>query len=91
MPHSLSAKKRVRQNERRRARNRTIRSRLRTARRACEKALDEGNLDAARARFRRCEQLMHRAAANGPLHRNTAGRTIARLHRRLAALERAAG
>jgi small subunit ribosomal protein S20 len=91
MPHSISAKKRVRQDEKRRVRNRTIRSRIRTARHAFDKAVAEANLEAARQQFRVCKQLLHRAAGRGPLHRNTAGRTIGRLQRRLAALEKAAG
>jgi small subunit ribosomal protein S20 len=90
MPHSVSAKKRVRQNERRHERNRMIKSRRRTARRAFLKALEAGDAGAARERFRACERLMHRAAANGPIHRNTAARLIGRLQVRLTALEKAA-
>jgi len=90
MPHSVSAKKRVRQNERRHERNRMIKSRLRTARRAFLKALEAGDAGAARERFRACERLMHRAAANGPVHRNTAARQIGRLQVRLTALEKGA-
>jgi len=89
MPHSLSAKKRVRQNERRHEHNRMIKSRLRTARRALAKALEAGDVGAARERFRACERLLHRAAANGPLHRNTAARLIGRLQVRLTAVEKA--
>jgi len=90
MPHSLSAKKRIRQNERRHEHNRVLKSRLRTARRALLKAFEAGDLGAARERFRACERLMHRAAANGPIHRNTAARLISRLQVRLATLEKAA-
>lgn len=91
MPHSLSAKKRARQNTCLRTRNRTIRSRIQTARRSFLESVEARDLEAARAALRRCEKLLHRAADNGPLHRNTAGRVISRLRRRLADLERAAG
>jgi len=91
MPHSVSAKKRVRQNLRRRARNRTIQSRIRTAQRALRQALEARDLDGARQSFRSCERLLRRAATNGPLHRNTASRLVSRLRRRLNALERTAG
>jgi small subunit ribosomal protein S20 len=79
MPHSLSAKKRVRQNVARQEHNRVIKSRLRTARRAFAKAVEAGDLDAAQQRLLATERLLHRAAANGPVHRNTAGRTIGRM------------
>jgi small subunit ribosomal protein S20 len=89
MPHSISARKRVRQNEQRHEHNRMLKSRLRTARRAFAKAVETGDAAAARERFRVCERLMHRAAANGPVHRNTAARLIGRMQVRLAALEKA--
>ena len=85
MPHSVSARKRMRQNARRHERNRAIKSRLRTARRAFLKAIDAGDLDAAGRQLRAAERLLHRAANNGPIHRNTAARTIGRLQQRLNA------
>ncbi len=90
MPRSLSAKKRVRQNETRRIRNRTIKSRIRSARHEFLAALAAGNADMAREQLLKCEKLLHRAANNGPLHRKTAGRVIGRLRKRLAGLQRAA-
>jgi small subunit ribosomal protein S20 len=91
MPKSLSARKRLRQNVRRRARNRAIKSRIRTARRAFDAAAEQGDAEAARREFRTCQKMLHRAAANGPLHRNTAGRLIGRMEQRLAQIETAAG
>jgi len=85
MPHSLSARKRMRQNARRRERNRVIKSRIRTARRAVLKAIDAGDLDAAARRLRLAQRLLHRAANNGPIHRNLAAREISRLQRHLNA------
>jgi len=87
MPHSLSARKRIRQNERRRERNRAVKSRLRSARRAVLKALETRDVPAARDRLRRFTQLAQRAAARGPLHRNTAARLIGRLQKHLTAVE----
>jgi len=90
MPQSLSAKKRARQNETRRIRNRTIKSRIRSARRDFLAAVAAGNTDKAREQLLTCEKLLHRAANNGPLHRKTAGRVIGRLRKRFAGLQRAA-
>jgi small subunit ribosomal protein S20 len=89
MPHSVSAKKRVRQNVRRRDRNRATISRLRTARRAFLKALETRDLPAAKQRLKACARLLHRAGNRGPLHRNTAARLLGRLQRRLTAVEKA--
>jgi small subunit ribosomal protein S20 len=89
MAHSLSAKKRVRQNARRQVRNRIIKSRIRTARRAFAKALEAKNLEAARAGLRTCQKLLQRAAANGPVHRSQASRAIGRMQMHLNALEKA--
>jgi len=85
MPHSLSARKRMRQNVRRRERNRIIKSRIRTARHAFLKALDDGDLDDADRRLRATQRLLHRAANNGPLHRNLVARQIGRMQQRLNA------
>jgi small subunit ribosomal protein S20 len=90
MPHSLSAKKRVRQTERRTVVNRAVKSRIRTARRAFAKAIQTNDLAAARQSLRACARLLHRAANRGPLHRNTTARTIGRMESSLAALEKAA-
>jgi len=90
MPRSLSAKKRARQNETRRIRNRTIKSRIRSARHDFLAAVADADADKAREQLLKCEKLLHRAANNGPLHRKTAGRIIGRLRKRLAGLQRAA-
>jgi small subunit ribosomal protein S20 len=90
MPHSLSAKKRVRQNVKRRELDRAVKSRIRTVRRAFAKAIEAGDLPAARERLRACAHLLHRAANRGPLHRNTTARVIGRMESRLATLDKAA-
>jgi small subunit ribosomal protein S20 len=91
MPHSLSATKRARQNVRRRAQNRAVVRRIRTAQRRFREAVDAGDLDTADERFRTAQRLFQRAANNGPIHRNTASRYISRMQRRLQAARQAAG
>jgi small subunit ribosomal protein S20 len=90
MPHSISAAKNVRQIETRTERNRALKSRLRTARRVFAKAVESGDAAAAKQKLVACERLLHRAASNGPLHRNTAARTISRMHSALAGMKKAA-
>jgi len=89
MAHSLSAKKRVRQNERRRERNRIIKSRIRTARRAFQQAVDAESVETARGCLLTCRKLMQRAAMNGPLARGQVARTIGRMQTCLNGLAKA--
>jgi small subunit ribosomal protein S20 len=91
MPHSLSAAKRARQNVRRRTQNRALIRRIRTAQRRFREALEAGDLDTAEERFRAAQRLFHRAAANGPIHRNNASRHISRMQRHLHEARRATG
>ena len=89
MPHSISAKKRIRQNVRRHAVNKAVKSRIRTARRAFLKAIETGDAAAAREKLKAVARLLHRAANRGPLHSNTAARTIGRMQTRLATIQKA--
>lgn len=89
MPHSLSAKKRIRQGEKRHERNRTIKSRIRTARRAFLKAIEAADVPAAKEKLKAAAVLIHRAANSGPIHRNMAARVIGRMQLRLNAVEKA--
>lgn len=81
MANTKSAIKRIRQNERRRLRNRAIRSQLRstvkTARSAEGPPRTEAVLEAIRA--------LDRAVSRGVIHRNTAARKKSSLARRLTA------
>lgn len=83
MPHSLSAAKRVRQNAKRNARNQAIKSRIHTARRNFDEAVEAGDADRAGELFRQVQKLLHRAADNGPLHKNTAARRIGSMQKKL--------
>ena len=81
MANTKSAMKRMRQNERRRLRNRTVRSRVRTlikaARAADGAAASPVILEAIRA--------LDKATSKGVLHPNTVARKKSALARRLAA------
>lgn len=79
MPTSLSAKKRVRQNERRRLRNRRVRSGMRTQIRKYLSALEAGDLDAARAGLRAAARALDKAVSKGTLHKRAAARRKSRL------------
>jgi small subunit ribosomal protein S20 len=85
--HSLSAKKRVRQNVRRRARTRARRSELKTRVRRYREALTGTNLEAAEQAFRNACKVLDREADRGLIHRNAAARRKSKLARHLNALK----
>ena len=89
MAHSLSAKKRVRQNVRRRALNRARRSTLKGKLRKCSALLLRGKPEEAESACRETIRTLDRAANQRTLHRNAAARRKSRLARRLNALKSA--
>lgn len=86
MAHHRSAKKRIRQTEKRTAINRSRVSRIKTFVRKVEMALAKGDQGAAQAAFAAAEPEIRRGVTKGVLHLNTASRKISRLARRVRAL-----
>ena len=86
MAHTTSAKKRVRQTERRTIRNRARKSRLRTFVRRVEEAIASGDKQAAESAFKTAMPEMHRSVTKGVLHRNTAARKLSRLSARIKSM-----
>ena len=85
MAQSLSAKKRIRQNARRRARNRWRRDQIKDAVKAFDAALKAGNKDKADESLRLCYKKLDQIASKGTIHKNAASRRKARLTRRMNA------
>jgi len=86
MAHTISAKKRIRQTERRTERNKARRSRIRTFIRKVEEALQAGNKGNAVSAFKEMMPEIHRGVSKGLLHKNTAARKLSRLSARIKAL-----
>jgi small subunit ribosomal protein S20 len=84
-----SAIKRNKQNEKRRLRNRIYRGRARSFVKKARKAIEEKDLENARAAALQAISALDKAAEKGILHKNNAARRKSRLMKRLAALERA--
>ena len=85
MPNSISAKKRLRQNLVRRARNRAAKSVLKSQVRKVREAIVAGNLDVGEAEFRLAAKRLDKAAAKGVVHANLAARVKSRLSTALKA------
>jgi small subunit ribosomal protein S20 len=86
MANHFSALKRARQTEKRTARNRANRSRLRTALRQLRESLAKGDKQSADQVFRQTVSALDKAIQKGVLHENTASRYKSRLSARLNAL-----
>jgi len=81
MPNTPSAKKRLRQNVKRRVINRAIKSQVRTQIRRVREAASAGDLDKARDEFRVAAKRLDQASAKNVIHKNAAARTKSRLNR----------
>ncbi len=79
MPNTKSAKKRLRQNVVRRARNRAVKRTIRTRCRRVLDALRAGNVEEAETLFPLAVKQIDKAAAKRVIHRNKAARLKSRL------------
>jgi small subunit ribosomal protein S20 len=91
MANTASARKRIRQIERRTERNKSRMSRMRTFIKKVEAAVASGDKDAASVALREAQPEMQRAAGKGVVHKNTVARKISRLSARVKALGASAG
>ncbi len=83
MANIKSQIKRNRQNERRRERNKAVRSELKTRVKTARTAVDAGAADAPDA-LRLAQKRLDTAASRGRIHKNQAARRSSRLMKRAA-------
>ncbi len=86
MANTASARKRIRQTERRTTRNQARKSRMRTFLKHVEEAISGGDQDRARAALRAAQPELQRAAGKGVAHKNTVARKLSRLSARIKSL-----
>jgi small subunit ribosomal protein S20 len=89
MANTASARKRIRQTERRTERNQARKSRMRTFIKKVEMAIAGGDKSVAAEALRSAQPEMQRAATKGVVHANTIARKISRLSARIKALSKA--
>ena len=87
MAHSLSARKRVRQNANRRIRNRARKHEVKSEIKRFEQALEGGDVSAAKDQFKILTKQLDKVASTSTMHKKTAARKKSRLAKRLNALE----
>lgn len=83
MPTTKTAEKEMRAAERRRARNKSIKSMTRTAVVKAENAIASGDLEIAKGRVNAAISALDKEAEKGKSHRNTAARSKSRLMKKL--------
>ena len=86
MAHSLSAKKRVKQNAKRRTINRARKSQVKTQIKHFEAVLSSGDVEAASEQYRLVARKLDKTAATSTMHKKTAARKKSRLAKQLNSL-----
>ena len=84
MPHTKSSKKSLRQDQKRRDRNRAVKKGLKAEIKKFLTAVKAGNADAAKTEFVACVKKLDKAAARRVIHPNAAARKKSQLARQLA-------
>jgi small subunit ribosomal protein S20 len=87
MAHSLSAKKRVRQNAKHRVINRARKSEVKTQIKGLVAALSSGDKKAATEQFKLIVKKLDKVAAKGTIHKKKASRLKSRMARKINKLK----
>jgi small subunit ribosomal protein S20 len=91
MPHTRSAKKRLRQNEKRRLRNRAAKKQIKLQVRAFLEAVQAGDAAKTQAEYNSVAKRLDKAAAKRVIHPNTAARKKSKLALKMRAKPAAQG
>lgn len=83
MAHSVSARKRIRQNAKRRSINRWRKSTIRTAMKDYHEAILHGSNEDAQTKLNGLYKMLDQAASTSTMHKNTAARYKSRLTAKL--------
>ena len=81
MAHTKSARKRIRQDEKRRVRNQSVKTRVRSLTKKFRASLNESDSDQTAKALKEAIQALDKAASKGIMHSKTASRKIGRLSR----------
>lgn len=84
MANHKSALKRIRQNEIRRVRNRSLKTRIKTVLASTHQAVGESDPVAVANQFKAAQSTIDRAVKKGAIHKRTAARKISRLSRHVS-------
>jgi len=85
--HSLQAKKRVKQNAKRRTINRARKSQVKTQIKHLEETIEKGDAAAATEQYKLVTKKLDKTAATSTMHKKTAARKKSRLAKKLNTLK----
>jgi small subunit ribosomal protein S20 len=85
--HTLSANKRIRQSEARRAKNKSEKSKMKTSIKKYTSALSTGDVQTAETALRNGISAIYKVAGKGVIHKNQAARRASRMTKKLNALK----
>ena len=86
MANHRSAEKRARQNEKRRLRNKAVKTRVKHVTKNVRSTSGEGSKEAASAKLNTAQSTIDKAAKKGVVHKKTAARKISRLSKLVNAI-----
>ena len=87
MAHSLSAKKRVRQNDKKKTINRARKSQIKTQMKHFETALAGGDAEVTEQQYKAVVRKLDKAASTSTMHKRTAARKKSRLTKKFNTLK----
>lgn len=89
MAHTLSANKRIRQDEKKRLRNKAYKSKMKTTVKKFLSAVESSDVEASQKAFNEAEKVITKIGSKGVIHKRQAARRVSRLAARLNALKSA--
>jgi len=88
MPHTASAWKRLRKNEKRKKQNRAVAKTIKVTRKTVAAAIKEGDAAKIADGFKTTQATLDQAADKGYIHKNKAARLKSRLAKKIKAAEK---
>ena len=88
MPQHKSAKKRLRQSERKRSVNKSFKSNVNTEIKAIEKLINDKNQEESMKKLKGVMSLLHKATKKKIINLNKASRTISKIQKNISSISK---
>ena len=88
MPQHKSAKKRLRQSEKRRVVNKSVKSNVATQLKGIDKLIKDKKVEESRAKLKQVMSVLHKSTQKKIMHLNKASRTISKLQKDISAISK---
>ena len=88
MPQHKSAKKRLRQSEKRKAVNKSVKSNVATQLKAIDKLIKDKKVEESMAQLKQVMYVLHKSTKKKIMHLNKASRTISKLQKDISAISK---